>query len=116
MPLDNSIAELRLLGVRSDGSRVSITVAVGQPYRGAHHWGCPVALTGLHDRLSDIAGDDALQALCLAVRFAGLRLADFVAKGGRLYSENGGPEADGTELPLDAYFGPLIEPPGGRAA
>jgi hypothetical protein len=110
------IAELRLSGVRADGSIVPITASVGQPCQTEAHWRCPVSLVGIDDHLPDIAGDDSLQALCLGMRLLGLRLADFVAKGGRLYVEGGGPDDPDTELSLEAYFGMLGGPPSGQAA
>jgi hypothetical protein len=110
------IAELKLSGVRADGSVVPIIVSVGQPYPQERHWRCPITLVGIDDHLADIAGENSLQALCLGLRLLGLRLADFLAKGGRLFVEGGGPDDPETELPLAAYFGTLGEPPGGRAA
>ena len=110
------IAELRLSGVRADGRVVPIIAAVGQPYQGEHHWLCPVSLVGIDDRLADIGGEDSLQALCLGLRLLGLRLADFVAKGGRLFVEEGGPDEPDSDFPLEAYFGPWNGPTGGRAA
>ncbi len=107
------IAELKLSGLRADGRVVPITASVGQPYQAEHHWRCPVSLIGIDEHLPDIAGEDSLQALCLGLRLLGMRLADFLAKGGRLFGEGGGPEDPGTELPLDTYFGPLggLAPP-----
>jgi hypothetical protein len=109
-----SIAELRLSGVRADGSVVPITVSVGQPYQHERHWRCPISLVGIDDHLADIAGEDSLQALCLGLRLLGLRLADFLARGGRLFVEGSGPDDPETELPLAAYFGTLAGgPPSG---
>jgi hypothetical protein len=110
------IAELRMSGMRADGRVVPITVAVGQPYEADRCWRCPVSLIGIDDHLPDIGGEDSLQALCLGVRLLGLRLADFVEKGGRLFVEGGGPDDPDTEVPLQAYFGTLGGPSGGRAA
>jgi hypothetical protein len=85
-----------------------ITVAVGAPYEdGTGSWACPVVVTGLHDRLADIVGEDSLQALCLAIQLAGRLLAAFVARGGHLRS----PGDEPTEaFPLEAYFGTLGSP------
>ena len=106
------IAELRLSGLRADGSVVPITVSVGQPYQAERCWRCHVSLTGIDDHLPDIGGEDSFQALCLGLRLLGLRLADFVAKGGRLFVEDGGHNDPDTEVPLEAYFGTF----GGPAA
>ena len=110
------IAELRLSGLRADGRLVPITVSVGQPYQAEGCWRCHVSLVGIDDHLPEIGGEDSFQALCLGVRLLGLRLADFVTQGGRLFVEGGGPNDPDTEVPLEAYFGTSGGPPGGRAA
>jgi hypothetical protein len=104
------IAELRLSGVRHDGQVVLIAAAVGQPYQGKGRWCCPVSLTGIDDRSVDVGGEDSMQALCLGLRLVGLRLADFVTKGGRLFNE-GEPHEPDSEFPLEAYFGQGDLPP-----
>ena len=109
------VAELRLSGLRADGRLVPITVSLGQPYQAERCWRCPVGLTGIDDHLPDIAGENSFQALCLGVRLLGMRLADFVTKGGRLFVEGGGPDEPDTEVPLEAYFGTLGGAPGGPA-
>ena len=101
--------------MRADGSVVPITVALGQPYQAERCWRCRVSLTGIDDHLPDIGGEDSFQALCLGVRLLGSRLADFVAKGGRLFVAGGGPHDPDTELLLEAYFGTSGGPPGGRS-
>ena len=54
-----------------DGNRLGVTIEIGSPYQcGPEEWACSVALNGLHDKLRDIRGGDALQALCLALRLA----------------------------------------------
>jgi hypothetical protein len=110
------VAELRLSGVRADGRVLPIIASVGQPYQAERHWRCPVRLTGIDDHLPDIAGEDSLQALCLGLRLLGSRLSDFIAQGGRLFVEGGGPDDPETELVLEAYFGTLGGPSSGRAA
>jgi hypothetical protein len=77
-------------------------VAIGQPYpRPDGSWACPVELSGLHDRLHDMIGEDSLQALCLAMRLCGKLLTAFVESGGHLRNEGDDPE---DSFPLEAYF------------
>jgi hypothetical protein len=51
----------------SKGERYTLVVELGRPYRvSTVEWACPVKIRGLYDRLPDVRGGDALQALCLA--------------------------------------------------
>ena len=78
-----------------------MTVALGRPYQAATgEWRCPVQLTGLHERLPDMAGDDSLQALCLAASLVRVLLGDVIDKGSQLLDV-----ASRSEYPLDAVFG-----------
>ena len=102
--MKNVIAKLELLGVRSSGERVPVTVEIGRPYdirdgKGADCAGCPVAIHGLHDNLHDIHGEDTLQALTLAVAFVHRLLSDFTAKGGRLLFKD-----SDEDFHFEAYF------------
>lgn len=83
-----------------NGRRFEIAIDIGQPYRcgdSPEEWACPVALRGLYDRLHDAHGNDALQALCLAISLALDLLSAFKDEGGKLLY------ADGGEVPLEAY-------------
>ena len=94
------IASAAFLGVLPDGEERSITVEIGLPYRAlTEEWRCPIAIWGLHDRLADIAGGDALQALTLALCLAGRLLAHFEAEGGKLLD----PQTR-TAVSLQSYF------------
>ena len=101
--MEQPIATLALLGSRiSSREEFQINIAIGTPYpRGNGSWACPVELRGLHDRVAEIVGEDSLQALSLAVQFAGKLLADFVQRGGRLRSPGDDPD---DSFPLGAYF------------
>ena len=91
------VASTTWLGERN-GSRFEIVVEIGEPYQcSPEEWACPVALRGLHDRLRDMHGGDALQALCLAIRLAFSLLAAFKDEGGKIFHRDGG------EVPLESY-------------
>src|SRR5215203_2579622 len=96
-----AIASTELLVVSRTGEEMPVTVALGRPYQAATgEWRCPVQLTGLHERLPAMAGDDSLQALCLAASLVRALLDDVIDKGGQLLDV-----ASRSEYPLDAVFG-----------
>ena len=66
---------------------------------GGGAWTCRVDLEGLYSRLAPAVGEDALQALCLALALAARALREIVAGGGRIEYAAGG------EFPHEAYFG-----------
>jgi hypothetical protein len=94
-------------GVRlPDGTRRPGRIAVGRPYVvDKKQSSCPIVLDGLHPG-HPIHGGDPMQALLLALRFAGNLLHTFLEQGGRVVDE------DDDDVPLDAYFGPLVRAPG----
>ncbi len=106
------IASLDLLALQKDGSRTTVALRVSAPEQAATgEWRCAVRLDGLHDRLVPIAGEDSLQALCLALGFAAMLCRNFVRHGGRLLPVEGGADADDeADWPLEAYFGWLGAP------
>jgi hypothetical protein len=79
------IASSELLWLKADGSEVTVIARVGTPYQpdGNEHR-CPVEIVGFDDRYPDIAGENSLQALCLAVRLLATRIEDLLKEGGRL--------------------------------
>ena len=98
--MEGWIASVGLVAVRPDGSRAPLALRISAP--AAHPdgvWACRMDLGGLHDGLLPMHGEDALQALCLALGLAASLLRDFQARGGRLEYPDGG------EFPLEAYFG-----------
>jgi len=97
------IAEEQVVFVHPDGHRESGRIAVGLPFRfDALECRCSVALDGLEKVTVPIRGDSPLQALLLSLQLLGFRLHEFVTRGGRVLT------ADGDELPLSAFFGPLL--------
>ena len=103
--MDDPIANLEVICVRSSGERFPVLIEIGRPYmvrdgKGSDCARCPVAMRGLHDKLSDIAGEDTFQALTLALKFTRLMLEQFREKGGRvLFSEDGE-----TDFDFNVYF------------
>jgi hypothetical protein len=104
MNVEHPTATLSLLGRASEAEEeFAIELSIGVPYPRANgSWACPVELSGLHERLPDMVGNDSLQALCLAIRLSGRLLTAFVERGGRLRER--GDEPDDT-FSLDHYFG-----------
>jgi hypothetical protein len=99
--MDNVIASAELRVVNPDGSELPVLVAIGLPYLAkTGEWRCPVELRGLHGNLPNIAGEDSMQALCLAISLARNLLTDVREKGGKLLHAS-----DPSEYPLDAVFG-----------
>jgi hypothetical protein len=78
-----------------------ITVRIGKPYRAsAKSWACAVAMQGLLKSMTDVEGQDALQALCLALSVVRQVLEHFVNDGGRVLLPG-----TGTSVPLASTFG-----------
>ena len=108
MKITKEIVKLDLVGVRRTGQRRRIAISIGTPYairdgKGADCAACPISIRGLgrHPSLNAhrILGEDAFQALSIALAFTRRRLLDFVESGNRLLF------ADGKNvLPLEAYF------------
>jgi hypothetical protein len=105
MPL-TWIAQENVVFVDVDGRRSSGRIAVGRPEQvSAVEATCTVALDGL-ERTWPIRGTSTLQALLLATRFLGMRLHDFISKGGRVVY----PDGD-DDVTLEALFGALLRAP-----
>jgi hypothetical protein len=92
------IAQVPFTGVRRNGIRRSIHVRVGTPRRsGRTAWACPVEVSGVLRR-TPVYGEDALQALCLALDFVGNTLYAHQRRGLHLKFPTG------HSVPLFAYF------------
>jgi hypothetical protein len=69
----SSVLVQRRLKIRvpSSGEERDIVIEIGQPYRvgSDEDAACPVAIRGLFERLADIHGIDAMDALRLAIEF-----------------------------------------------
>jgi hypothetical protein len=103
-----AIASTELLVVSRTGEEMFVTAALGRPYQApTGEWRCPVQLTGLHERLTEMAGDDSLQALCMAASLVRSLLESVVEEGGQVLDA-----ASRSEYPLDAVFGRVGRGPG----
>lgn len=102
------IAEEKVVFVHPDGRRTVGRIAVGVPEQvGPDEASCPIALDGL-ERTRPIHGGSKLQALLLAIRFLGMRLHDFLSKGGRVFYP-----VEDVDVPLEAaFFGPMLRAAG----
>src|ERR1700722_13904104 len=79
------IAIRELAAEETSRGQFTIRVCVGLPYQiSADEWACPVALEGLHPRLTVQRGSDAFQSLMLAQKLARTLLLAFVDDGGIL--------------------------------
>jgi hypothetical protein len=88
---EQHISSKLLSGIRSDGVRLDITVAVGAPYKDGDldSWACPLKVEGLLNNLADMHGMDSSQAFRRARKFVVWLLHDFLDKGGRIYLFDG---------------------------
>jgi hypothetical protein len=101
----SEIATLQLVALHADGRRVPFALWLTAPEQvPTGEWRCAVHLDGIVDDLPPVAGEDSVQALCLALLLAARLLRRFVAGGGRLLYPLGGDE----DWPLEAYFGGLV--------
>ncbi|MGI5867897.1 MAG: DUF6968 family protein [Kiritimatiellia bacterium] len=76
------IAEMKLVMKSPDGVSTSVHVEIGRPYTvSAEEAACPVAMSGLLPRISDIHGIDAFQALDLALEFVKTTIQAWETKG-----------------------------------
>ena len=95
-----TIAYAELFAQRPGEPRFPLRIEIGSPYPdeiAPDLWRCPVKIEPLHPQLSDIAGSDGFQALCLATRLVFVLLGEFRGTGARLIND------DGSDFPLEAY-------------
>ena len=99
------IADETFVFLHPGGHRTAGRVAIGMPrVMPEGEARCAVHIDGIDYGGGDgIAGETTLQALCLAMRFAGYQLHDFVQRGGVVRDES-----DEYEVNLDHWFGPLL--------
>ena len=80
------LASRTILAVKADGQTLSVTLRIGTPYEiSPEEWACPVAMEGMQDRLRDVHGIDAWQALQLVQSLQAQLLGYFVEDGGKLF-------------------------------
>jgi hypothetical protein len=102
------VGSLELIGISVTGDEWRFIVGVGKPVRQpTGEWACPTSWQDFETaRL--IYGESSLQALCLGLSMIRLRLEDFLEKGGRLFSAEGGHEIGHQDLA--AYFSGMGRP------
>jgi hypothetical protein len=97
------IAELQVTWVLASGERRNGRIAIGMPVVVAdNEASCAYALDGLEYVAGPMRGAHTMQALCMALRFVGLKLHTFLARGGRVLGD------DGDDAGLEDVFGPLL--------
>jgi len=100
MPGTLWIASSDLLCVHPDGTELHVVARLASPTRRRDGmWVSAFAVDGLHEA-QEMAGEDSLQALCMAMSMIRALLERFVAQGGRVVCPD-----DGTDFPIDATFG-----------
>jgi len=108
------IAEEPVVFVHPDGTRSPGRIALGAPVRHELDCACQAALDGL-ERSVAIYGSTTLQALLLASRFLGMRLHDFLSRGGRVLYPPGvddvADDGEDTDVPLSALFSSFLREP-----
>ena len=103
-PQQTWIASRTIDVLHTDGRVIRITPKIGQPYKVlSDEWACPVAIDGFHERIPDIRGIDAWQALQLSQQLLAKLLQDLLQEGCRLYwPQTSDPM---TKTDLFAWFG-----------
>jgi hypothetical protein len=77
-----------------------VRIEIHRPYQTpTGEWACPAEIRGLHPELAAMRGEDALQALALALDLVRRLLEDAVARGASIRYPG---TAD--DVPLRAYF------------
>lgn len=94
------IASTALPYLPAQGEPQAFRIEIGRPFRVTEgEWACPVALPGLYSELSPLQGEDAVQALSLAMDLVRRLLESCWERKCRFQF------ADGSEeWPLEAYF------------
>ena len=98
------IAEQRVIWAFPSGERRDGRIAIGTPVARPEQNDalCAYALEGLEYVAGPMFGASAMQALCMALRFVGLKLRRFQAAGGIVLNEYG------EEAGIEDVFGPLL--------
>ncbi len=96
------IAEQRVTWEFPSGERREGRIAIGAPVEEYNEAVCAYALDGLEHVAGPIRGTDTMQALCLALRFVGVKLHAFLTAGGRVLDDAG------EDAGIEATFGPLL--------
>ena len=97
--MKETISHLDLILLKPSGEKLPVSIEIKRPYeikdgKGADFARCPVSMRGLHENLSDIAGENTFQALTLAIAFVRTMLKHFIDDGGKIYLNDGKSEFD----------------------
>ena len=97
--MESFAAERTLFAIAPNGAEHEVTLRVGVPAAApTGEWWAAVSLGALEAREHRIAGDDAWQAVQLAMRFVVTRVGHYGADGWQFYSARGGERATPSEL------------------
>jgi hypothetical protein len=100
MEMSDTVPSLDLIATQASGESAPMRIWIGKPVQEpTGEWSCAAGLEGLHPDLCAMRGEDALQAICLAMGLVATLLREHVAVGGRLKYPGG------EDFPLEAYFG-----------
>lgn len=100
MPGTLWIASSDLLCVRPDGTELHVVARLASPRRRSDGvWISAFAVDELHEA-QEMAGEDSLQALCMATSMIRALLERFIAQGGQVLSPD-----DRSDFPIEATFG-----------
>ncbi len=107
-PIEDVIAERKLVSVDQNGQSQNVTIQIGRPYQvDEYEAACSLALYGWTGRLPEIRNTDSLGALCLAIRVAKIIMTGHLQSGGKVYWT----EDRSEELSVGAVFPTQITPP-----
>ncbi|PTU33112.1 hypothetical protein [Stenotrophobium rhamnosiphilum] len=99
--MDLVTASFKVVGIRPSGERIEIELLIGKPFLNesspVQQWRCPVSCKPLYGGVINMAGADAVQALCEALKNGFGQLASFKHYGGQLLYD------DGTDFSLEYY-------------
>lgn len=109
--IDDVIAECRLLARDRAGVETPVTIQIGRPVQHAEHAECPVFVNGLDDQVRKIYGEDTLQALVLAIRFA-RSLVEIRQEQGLQICDSEGDPVDWEGYPIPRYSDDVSETAG----
>jgi len=102
--MNEPIAKLNLIFQKPSGEKFPVSIQIDAPYeikdaKRADFASCPVFIYGLNKKTHEVAGENTLQALTLAIAYVRDTLKYFVEGDGKIYYEDGT-----TEFEFSPYF------------
>lgn len=105
--MNNEIVRQNLSLIQSNGERMPIEIIIGAPYSHPDDhspdiicWHCPVQIPGLQDKMMEIGGDDAFEAIVAAIMFVKRALIRAKRNGCRIVFVD-----SGEDYPIEEIFG-----------